>query len=157
MSAPGSAPSFSLIFSRPTTGVFSSTSSSPASSSTPCRIGQSRGLRNGIFSLNWMSPYSLSRTGRVALLASSLAVLFASYGLPSSSPSAHSHLSAPLSFFTQLAHFSSALPHIVTADAAYFYLQESKDKCFLENVPQHVPLTVTYANPDNPGELPIAR
>eukprot|EP00922_Rhytidocystis_sp_ex-Travisia-forbesii_P057583 GHVS01085247.1.p1 GENE.GHVS01085247.1~~GHVS01085247.1.p1 ORF type:complete len:215 (+),score=28.63 GHVS01085247.1:226-870(+) len=34
---------------------------------------------------------------------------------------------------------------------AYFYVTEGTDKCFLENVPQSVALTVAYDNPDNHG------
>lgn len=33
----------------------------------------------------------------------------------------------------------------------YFYLDEGSTKCFLEDVAEGVPLTVTYSNEDNPG------
>lgn len=35
--------------------------------------------------------------------------------------------------------------------AAYFYVQESQDKCFMENVPLGVALTASYKNHENPG------
>ncbi|KAL8272489.1 hypothetical protein Esti_003612 [Eimeria stiedai] len=35
--------------------------------------------------------------------------------------------------------------------AAFFYVQESQDKCFIESVPTAVALTATYKNHDNPG------
>ncbi|PHJ22626.1 transmembrane protein [Cystoisospora suis] len=53
--------------------------------------------------------------------------------------------------FLLLSFTSNILPHITGASAAYFYVQESQDKCFIESVPVGVALTVTYKNPDNPG------
>ncbi|KAL8431417.1 hypothetical protein ACSSS7_005296 [Eimeria intestinalis] len=44
-----------------------------------------------------------------------------------------------LSFFTE------------STTAAFFYVQESQDKCFIESVPTAVALTATYKNHDNPG------
>ncbi|CEL93828.1 unnamed protein product [Vitrella brassicaformis CCMP3155] len=35
--------------------------------------------------------------------------------------------------------------------AAYFYVSEGAEKCFLENVPANQVITTTYSNPDNPG------
>ncbi|PFH32940.1 transmembrane protein [Besnoitia besnoiti] len=46
---------------------------------------------------------------------------------------------------------SSWAPQVYGASAAYFYVQESQDKCFVESVPVGVALTVTYKNPENPG------
>ncbi|KFG34063.1 transmembrane protein, partial [Toxoplasma gondii TgCatPRC2] len=46
---------------------------------------------------------------------------------------------------------ASVLPQPLGASAAYFYVQESQDKCFVESVPVGVALTVTYKNPENPG------
>ncbi|CDJ46064.1 emp24/gp25L/p24 family domain-containing, transmembrane protein, putative [Eimeria brunetti] len=37
------------------------------------------------------------------------------------------------------------------ASAAYFYVQESQDKCFIESVPTGVALTASYKNHENPG------
>eukprot|EP00921_Rhytidocystis_pertsovi_P009994 GHVQ01015978.1.p1 GENE.GHVQ01015978.1~~GHVQ01015978.1.p1 ORF type:complete len:211 (-),score=15.88 GHVQ01015978.1:430-1062(-) len=34
---------------------------------------------------------------------------------------------------------------------AYFFVTEGTDKCFIENVPQSVAMTVAYDNPDNQG------
>lgn len=36
-------------------------------------------------------------------------------------------------------------------NAAHFFVSEGSDKCFIENVPHGVPLTVAYKNIDNPG------
>jgi len=38
-------------------------------------------------------------------------------------------------------------------EGAYFYVSEGTDKCFVENVPNKVPLTVGYNNLDNPGVM----
>lgn len=38
-----------------------------------------------------------------------------------------------------------------SASAAYFYVQESQDKCFIESVPTGVALTASYKNHENPG------
>lgn len=48
---------------------------------------------------------------------------------------------------------ATILPLLVakTAAAAYFYVQESQDKCFLESVPTGVALTASYKNHENPG------
>lgn len=46
---------------------------------------------------------------------------------------------------------ASFFPQTLGASAAYFYVQESQDKCFVESVPLGVALTVTYNNPENPG------
>nr|PIL96438.1 transmembrane protein [Toxoplasma gondii COUG] len=46
---------------------------------------------------------------------------------------------------------AAVLPQPLGASAAYFYVQESQDKCFVESVPVGVALTVTYKNPENPG------
>lgn len=43
------------------------------------------------------------------------------------------------------------LAHSVSA--AYFYVQESQDKCFIESVPTGVALTASYKNHENPGEF----
>lgn len=37
------------------------------------------------------------------------------------------------------------------AAAAYFYVQEAQDKCFIESVPSGVALTASYKNHENPG------
>lgn len=37
----------------------------------------------------------------------------------------------------------------------HFYVQEGTEKCFLENVPESIPITVNYDNHDNPGKLKI--
>ncbi|CDJ41441.1 emp24/gp25L/p24 family domain-containing, transmembrane protein, putative [Eimeria tenella] len=38
-----------------------------------------------------------------------------------------------------------------SVSAAYFYVQESQDKCFIESVPTGVALTASYKNHENPG------
>lgn len=43
------------------------------------------------------------------------------------------------------------LPSLLPVEAAYFYVHEGQDKCFVESVPVGVPLTVSYRNTDNPG------
>lgn len=40
-----------------------------------------------------------------------------------------------------------------SASGAYFYVQESQDKCFIESVPTGVALTASYKNHENPGKL----
>lgn len=40
-----------------------------------------------------------------------------------------------------------------SASAAYFYVQESQDKCFIESVPTGVALTASYKNHENPGKV----
>lgn len=45
----------------------------------------------------------------------------------------------------------SWLPQPYGVSAAYFYVQESRNKCFVESVPVGVALTVTYKNHENPG------
>ncbi|CDI84830.1 emp24/gp25L/p24 family domain-containing, transmembrane protein, putative [Eimeria praecox] len=50
------------------------------------------------------------------------------------------------------APFILALAFFVhAASAAYFYVQESQDKCFIESVPTGVALTASYKNHENPG------
>eukprot|EP00745_Piridium_sociabile_P022624 TRINITY_DN35293_c5_g1_i1.p2 TRINITY_DN35293_c5_g1~~TRINITY_DN35293_c5_g1_i1.p2 ORF type:complete len:206 (+),score=18.66 TRINITY_DN35293_c5_g1_i1:67-684(+) len=44
-----------------------------------------------------------------------------------------------------------SLVWVVLAHGAYFYVSEGSEKCFVENVPDHQVITVTYANPANPG------
>merc|ERR1719160_536224 len=39
----------------------------------------------------------------------------------------------------------------IAADAAYFYVHEGAEKCFLETVAEHQVLTVKYKTLDNPG------
>lgn len=57
-------------------------------------------------------------------------------------------------FFVGCVATATILPLLVakTAAAAYFYVQESQDKCFLESVPTGVALTASYKNHENPGE-----
>ncbi|KFG56915.1 transmembrane protein [Toxoplasma gondii RUB] len=50
---------------------------------------------------------------------------------------------------------ASVLPQPLGASAAYFYVQESQDKCFVESVPVGVALTVTYKNPENPASVSL--
>ena len=40
-----------------------------------------------------------------------------------------------------------------SVSAAYFYVQESQDKCFIESVPTGVALTASYKNHENTGEF----
>lgn len=54
-------------------------------------------------------------------------------------------LRAAAPFILALAFFVHA------ASAAYFYVQESQDKCFIESVPTGVALTASYKNHENPG------
>eukprot|EP00923_Selenidium_pygospionis_P052193 GHVN01090300.1.p1 GENE.GHVN01090300.1~~GHVN01090300.1.p1 ORF type:complete len:139 (+),score=12.15 GHVN01090300.1:77-493(+) len=39
----------------------------------------------------------------------------------------------------------------IRVDSAYFYVSEGTEKCFVENVPSNIPITVSYDNRENPG------